>query len=193
MGIPCCCCNAKNSKRAAEPHKRAAGCDPRYREEIDPRRKIDDLRIAANRYEYNIKDTQGQISYMYDQIKVLLAKKGVHDQENANDLARQIVGKEEHLKHLRFHKQYCETLAQELETNQLASDLKNIMAKVSQYLEKGLIDGEGLTDELYKNEVLIRRHEDRRREIHGQLNDRGDDHKVAEVLRNAQNRDGAYK
>ena len=196
MGNSCCCSGdkeaklrrAEENKRTDEEKKRAAGCDPRYREEIDPRRQIDELLIAANRYKEDTKQTQGQISYMYGQIKVLLAENGVHDEENANDLARQIVRKEEHLKHLHVHKQYCEKLAHELKINQLTSDLNNIVAKASEYLQKGLIDGEGLPDELYRNQVLTENLGDRRRAIHGQLDDRGDDHRVAEVLRKA--RDG---
>ena len=125
---------------------------------------------------------------MYDQIKALLAKKAVHDEENANDLARQIVRKEDQLEQLHLHKQYCEKLTHELEMNQLTSDLNNTVAKASKYLQKGLIESEGLTDKLHKNQFLIEKLGDRRREIHGQLDARGDDYRVAEVLRKA--RDG---
>ena len=196
MGNSCCCSGdkeaklrrAEENKRTDEEKKRAAVSDSRYREEIDPRGKIDELQRAANRYKENAKVMQGQISHMYDQIKALLDKKGVHDEENANDLAREIVRKEDQLKQLHLHKQYCEKLTHELEMNQLTSELKNTVAKASKFLEKGLIDGEGLPDELYRNQVLTENLGDRRRAIHGQLDDRGDDHRVAEVLRKA--RDG---
>ena len=58
MGIPCCCCNAKNSKRAAEPHKRAADDAKRYREEIEKKRKWEELEIHAKQLFHKVKTTQ---------------------------------------------------------------------------------------------------------------------------------------
>ena len=144
------------------------------------------LQISINQLTNQIEAEMKDINSMYDQIRLMMANKRDAD---AKSLASKVVGKEKYVQQMRTNLDYLQNQANQLQINNLASDLDKTIKGINNHMDKQFNETEGLQQKLADNDFLIKRTEERRTDINALIKpDNNHAYEMEAVLKKADDR-----